>query len=261
MVDKLQELFADETVEPAEDTLTEQVEDGEDTVGEEVEEPEVSDEGTEGEETATEEPDENSIEYWKMKVEELEKEKRLLQSKKDREIWEIQNKLKELEEKLNGAKQEEPQQEEIDVDELRDLMLENPVEAIKKIIKSHPEILEEVLPKVTQKQLTAKQQKLLATWQKQAEVLAQTPDYQEVFTNENHPLAKAIAEFVNKNKDRYLIEGNENLVIDAIKYAKKQVKIKRDNTPTKKKSTAVGKKASMHAPDTPQRLSIDDLFA
>jgi len=263
MTDRLGELFADGSQEQA--NLNEQVEEPETSVSEEEVEAVASEEGETVEETgATEEtPDESSIEYWKQKVEELEREKRTLQSKKDREIWEMQQKLKQLEEAVLNRK-EEPEQEAVDFDpeEIKELMFENPAEAIRKVLEKYaPEILENTLPKITQKQLTAKQQQLVNTWQADAERLARIPDYAEIVNNPEHPLMKAMAEFVQQNRDAYLRDGKDSLVWDALKYAHSKVKIKREDAGAKKKTSVVGKKsnASNIAPPS-GKPSIDDLF-
>jgi len=274
MAEKLEDLFVDNVNDDAAATSDDGVQepdvDGEGADG--VDPADTSadtgvDDGTtqddDGADTGDSTEEDTSLEYLQRRVEELEREKRLLQSKKDREIWEMQQRLKQLEEMvLSEGKEPEDQKPQLDPEEIKEMLFENPVEAIRKVIETMtPEMIEQVFPKITQKQMAKKQEEVVEKWKRDAEILGKLPDYADIINDEEHPLTQAIREFVIKNHSAYLMAGKETLIVDALKYAKDKVKVKRDTKPDKKKTSIVGKKSSPHPPSQPSsKGTIDELF-
>ena len=258
---ELQDLFPDEVTTNEGDVLDDNA-----TV-EDV----ADDDGLDVPDNGTEEPDlstdgDDVISELKKKLEKIEEEKRMLQSKKDREIAELQKRLEAMEKKFSGESDEvnSPFTETLNEQEIVDLLYENPVEAIDKVVSAKFEkYLEERLPKIQAKIEQTKKQKVVETWEKDLQVAA---DFigEDVINNLEHPFTKAMAEFISKNSQSYAASFNPNLIRDAYKYAKKKIGVKRsgDGVASKKASSVVSTKSKKKTATSPNKkpANINDLF-
>lgn len=274
MTNQLSDLFPDDEIFGGESSTEETVGTASpDEVGEDEETTASADEGAVENEFEEEgEVDENppaevDVEELQRQVKRLEEEKRMLQSKKDREIYELQQKLEKIEKQIFGNDDNnDAKTTDFSAEEISDLLYENPAEAIEKVLSAKlPEYLEKTLPKIQEKINEMKRMETQQAWERG---LMTAADYvgEDVLNDLNHPFTKAMGEFIKANAEKYMKVYNPDLVKDAYKYAKKKVGVKRDNAVKgKKAATAVSKTAKSHKPSSKPTIeeakSLNEIFA